>query len=475
MGKDSLTKSTTKKKAAAKKKKEPAAEKAVATKAAAPAPKPSLRELLHKKFETAAPASLYKPPAPADKARDFSAPPFFETSDPQEAQRVRALMAQKFSLADLEAAAKARAQEEARLKAEAEARAKAEEEARLKAEAEAKAKAEEEARLKAEAEARAKAEEEARLKAEAEAKAKAEEEARLKAEAEAKAKAEEEARLKAEAEAKAKAEEEARLKAEAEAKAKAEEEARIQAEAKRLAAERAASRQAAIASEPQVSVTYGNDAKPVAATPVDKTAQYTMMGLAGGIAFLFLLIILASISNTGKFYLKPDEKGLAIWQGRFAPVGTRQALFLPGVAGPEAIARVYSRSEVMPFAVNYFLAQADAILAAKGIPDFEGVKRQLTTALEYATQKSEKDAIAARLNGIDRAILLYKAEVEATRQSAEGYDEAVKTYRQALGLAESEADIQAIEARIAAAAAARDEIKARLAQEAAAAEAKPAP
>ncbi len=76
---------------------------------------------------------------------------------------------------------------------------------------------------------KAKAEEEARLKAEAEAKAKAEEEARLKAEAEAKAKAEEEARLKAEAEAKEK-----------EAKAKAEAEARAKAEAKKKAEEAAA-------------------------------------------------------------------------------------------------------------------------------------------------------------------------------------------------------------------------------------------
>merc|ERR1712108_70473 len=97
---------------------------------------------------------------------------------------------------DIEAA-KAKQEEEARLKAEAEAdKAKQEEEAKQKAEAE-KAKQEEEARLKAEA--KAKQEEEAKLKAE---KAKQEEEARLKAEAEAaKAKEEEEARLIAHAEA----------------------------------------------------------------------------------------------------------------------------------------------------------------------------------------------------------------------------------------------------------------------------------
>merc|ERR1712108_34872 len=95
---------------------------------------------------------------------------------------------------DIEAA-KAKQEEEARLKAEAEAdKAKQEEEAKQKAEAK-KAKQEEEARLKAEAEAaKAKQEEEAKLKAE---KAKQEEEARLKAEAEA-AKAKQENKQKAE-------------------------------------------------------------------------------------------------------------------------------------------------------------------------------------------------------------------------------------------------------------------------------------
>merc|ERR550517_2169456 len=110
-------------------------------------------------------------------------------------------------------AAKAKREEEARIKAEAEAaKAKQEEEAKQKAEAE-KAKQEEAERLKAETEAaKAKEEEEARLKAEAEAaKAKQEEKAGLKADADAaRAKEEEETKLKT------KQEEEARQKAEAE-------------------------------------------------------------------------------------------------------------------------------------------------------------------------------------------------------------------------------------------------------------------
>ncbi|MCG3166906.1 MAG: hypothetical protein POELPBGB_02689 [Bacteroidia bacterium] len=193
-----------------------------------------------------------------------------------------------------EEAAKAKADEEARLAAEAkkaaeEAKQKAAEEKRLAEEAAAKAKADElariaeEKRLKEEAEAKAKADAEqkrkeeeaarvaeaARLKAETEAKAKAEaekkaaeeaarlaEQKRLKEEAEAKAKAEaekkaaeeaarlaEEKRLKEAAEKKAREEaarlaEEKRLKEEAEAKARAEAEKKAREDAARLAEEK---------------------------------------------------------------------------------------------------------------------------------------------------------------------------------------------------------------------------------------------
>lgn len=89
---------------------------------------------------------------------------FFTANDDIESNTVNISVTDK-------AAEKAKAEEEARIKAEQEAQAKAEEEARIKAEQEAQAKAEEEARIKAEQEAQAKAEEEARIKAEQEAQA----------------------------------------------------------------------------------------------------------------------------------------------------------------------------------------------------------------------------------------------------------------------------------------------------------------
>ncbi len=433
MGKESLTKSTTKKKATTKKKKTGAKKAVAATKAAAPkAPaKPSLKELLARKYATAPDQPLYAPPAPERQTRPGAASPFYQARDEKDAQRIRALLEQKFSMEEIRAAA------------------------------EAKAKAEEEARIKAEAEAREKAEEEARIKAETEAKAKAEEEARIKAEAEAKAKAEEEARIKAEAEAKAKAEE----------------------ETKKLAAERAAAREAAAQKEPQVSVTYDKldsdkiDAPPPAKAPINRE-RLLVIGLAGGLALLFLLIIGASLSNSSKYYLAQSTRGLEIWQGKFAPLGKCKILSLPGVQGPETLQPTYPKAEVMGYAVAYYLAQADALLASQGLPDFESIKAKLNTALGYATSREERERIQLRLDGIEKAILLYRAQVAATQQTLEGLDQAIDHLQKALHLTSDPIEVKAIEAQIAAAEKNYADIEARLAEEAAqevaAPEAKPA-
>jgi hypothetical protein len=439
MGKESLTKSTTGKKATAKKKKAEekrisAAKKAAPAKAAA---KPSLKELLARQYASAPAAPLYSPPAPKAVKRDAGAAPFYEARDETDARRMRALLVQQFSMKDLQAAAEARAR------------------------------AEEEARQKAEEEARAKAEEEARQRAEEEARAKAEEEARQKAEEEARAKAEEEARQRAEEEARAKAEEEARQKAEEEARAKAEEEARQRAETQKLAAQRAEARQAAAQKEPQVSVTYNTADAPPAADPTRKREQLAIIGAAGALALVFALILAASMANSSKYYLKPTTQGLEIWQGRFAPLGMRQIISLPGIAGPESIQPAYRKKEVMGYAVAYHLAQADALLVQRGLPDFEAIKAQLNTALGYATVREERERIQHRLDGIDKAILIYKAQVAAAQQTLDGLDQAIHNYREAVRLATDPIEIQAIEAQIASAEKAYADIEARLAEEAA--------
>ena len=165
------------------------------------------------------------------------------------------------------AAAKAKAEEEARIAAEKEAaaKAKAEEDARIAAEKKAEAE-----RLAAEKEAaaKAKAEEDARIAAEK--KAEAERIAAEKAAA-AKAKAEEDARIAAEK--KAEAERIAKEK-EAAAKAKAEEDARIaaekKAEAERIAAEKAAAAKAKAEEEARIAAEKKAEAERIAKERADK-------------------------------------------------------------------------------------------------------------------------------------------------------------------------------------------------------------
>ncbi len=132
MGKDSLIKSTAKKskteksekrrtkKAAAK----PAAAKkttkmqtkaAKTTKAAKstkkapeaakkPAKKPTLKELLFKKFDGQMPPAIGKPAGP--DLSGMTAPPLIDTDVPAEAERLRALLSKKFDMADIKASAK---------------------------------------------------------------------------------------------------------------------------------------------------------------------------------------------------------------------------------------------------------------------------------------------------------------------------------------------------------------------------------
>ena len=129
-----------------------------------------------------------------------------------------------------EKAARAKAEQEARVRAERAAQVKAEREAQVRAEQAARAKAEQEARVRAEQAARAKAEQAARVRAEREAQVKAEQAARAKAEEEARARAKQEAQVKAEQEARVTAEQEARVGAEQAARAKAEEETLVNSE-----------------------------------------------------------------------------------------------------------------------------------------------------------------------------------------------------------------------------------------------------
>jgi hypothetical protein len=355
-----------------------------------------LGNLILKKFDTWQPDHIFV--HIPDKSIIPDAPPFVSGTDEQDTNRKRALLFKTFDMmaiiADGERIAieKAAAEKAATEKAEAE-RIAAEKTATEKAEAERIA-AEKAATEKAEAE-RIAAEKAATEKAEAE-----------------------------------------RIAAEKAATEKAEAE-HIAAEKAAAAEQRKKAAELQRASAPKVKITY--DAQPVqpakdtelqpASTPkarishaqpvvpakdsdpMDKTIKIA----AGCLAFLVLILIGASLCNSQKFYIKTAKNGIEIWQGRFSPKGEKQLVSLVGINMPAKVQKVYSKKDIYPLIFNYFLNKADALLYAPGIPDFAGIRCYIDLAQPYATTQELRDTATLRLNSIAQALLIYKADIAASR------------------------------------------------------------
>jgi colicin import membrane protein len=171
---------------------------------------------------------------------------------------------------------------------------------------------------------------------------------------------------------------------------------------------------------------------------------------AAGIAFLILLVIGASTSNSFKYYLVENQGALEIWKGKFAPLGKKKVLALPGVVVPEELKDAYSSDEVYPLAFQYYIDKADALLEVPGIPDFEAIKKTLKTALEYGSSSELRDVAYQRLDNIDRLILDYKADVAASRGTIEGLTAAIGFLKEADKLTRDEVLEQRIAQKIAA-------------------------
>ena len=196
----------------------------------------------------------------------------------------------------------------------------------------------------------------------------------------------------------------------AEIKAAAEKTAAEKAADERAAAEKAAAEKAA---EPDVSVTYGppDYDDTISPDPSKKVVKY----LIAAFVVLVALITHTSIQNMNNYYLSATHGALEIWQGKFSPMGKELLLSLPGAQPPVSIKDVYSKTDVFPIIFDYYVEKADMLLEVSGMPDFKGVKKYLNRALSYATPDTPVEAAYARLNNIELMILLYKADVAASK------------------------------------------------------------
>ena len=414
MGKNSLIKSTSKKKKTAKKNateekpavksKSTAKSKATKTKKAAaaktgvkatktvkakttakakPPKEVSIKDLIFKKFEPLAERETLYTPA-GNSTKNYSAPPFISSEDPNEIERIKKLLTNKYSMADLRAAAEKAAAEKAAAEKAAAEKAAAEKAAAEKAAAE-KAAAEKAAAEKAAAE-----------KAAAE-----------------KAAAEKAAAEKAAAE-KAAAEKAAAEKAAAE-KAAAEKAAAEKAAAEKAAAEKAAAEKAAAI--PPLPVKKVKE-------PGDPQEKVMKIGL-GVFALLIFYLILVSYSNMNTFSLKGKNGAVELWQGQFSPMGEELVMVLPGAQLPDLMKQSGSKKDIFPFVVNYYLDKADTIYEVPGIPDFQSIESYLNKAEPYAATTQLKNKIDTRKTTINFTVLLTRAEVAINSGTPEGLKSAV--------------------------------------------------
>ncbi|MGD8703614.1 MAG: hypothetical protein PVH26_14355, partial [Desulfosarcina sp.] len=269
---------------------------------------------------------------------------------------------------------------------------------------------------------------------------------------------------------KAAAEKAAAEKAAAE-KAAAEKAAAEKAAAEKAAAEKAEAIKKAAAQKSEVAVSY--EPPPDQATPKKPSdpVDNTIKLMAAGLVFLILLVIGASASNSFKYYLKENQGALEVWKGKFAPLGKKMIIALPGVTAPETLKESYRQGDVYPFVFQYYIDKADALLDVPGIPDFEGIKATVKTALAYGSSRDLRELAYQRLDTIDRLILTYKADVAASRGTIADLTAAIDFLEQADKLTTDPTQEALIAEKIDAHRTAIDTLEAQAAAQAAAAEA----
>jgi hypothetical protein len=178
--------------------------------------------------------------------------------------------------------------------------------------------------------------------------------------------------------------------------------------------------------------------------PMERTIKYFL----GGFVFLLIIIIGASFSNRSNYYVKTADGAVEIWQGRFAPMGEDLLISLPGATPPETTQAVYSKKEAFPFVFNYYIEKADALLGVADMPDFKVIQSYLNKALAFATTENLRNAVYSRLNSIVTMILLYKADVAASKNTLADFKTALKYLEEASTLNLDETQTRMINQRI---------------------------
>jgi hypothetical protein len=112
---------------------------------------------------------------------------------------------------------------------------------------------------------------------------------------------------------------------------------------------------------------------------------------------------------------------------------------------PAKIKDVYTKEDVYALAFKFYISKADTLMEVPGMPDFVGIKSYLNRALSFASSDELQQTAHARINQIDRLILLYKADVAATKGTRSGLETALDYLEQAAKLTPDEIETELIQ------------------------------
>lgn len=154
--------------------------------------------------------------------------------------------------------------------------------------------------------------------------------------------------------------------------------------------------------------------------------------LVATVGFIFLMLIASSIANSNRYFIKETRQGVEIWQGEFSPKGQQKIAALANAAPPKEKKEFYSQKEAMALAYDYYMDRTRALMKDTDEPiDLRGIRTYLENAREFAITADQKEAVVNRMRQVDFAMLLYKAEIEAEKQTLEGYERALNYLQQA--------------------------------------------
>ncbi len=170
--------------------------------------------------------------------------------------------------------------------------------------------------------------------------------------------------------------------------------------------------------------------------------------LIGGLAFIFGLLLIASVLNSNNYYLKPTPAGLEIWRGKFSPKGKTLVETVPAMTLSAPVQSSYDRKQAMTVIFDYYMKKATEHAAVIGEPDFAAITSFLENAKTSAPTPAQTGIADTRLRMITAKSLISNADKAISKKTSQNIDKALTFLHEAAGLATDRTQQQLIRVKI---------------------------